>query len=211
MLNRIAQYVQRGGRGGLLRKLGLLLVRRRSYVLFEKDCSGVSFPAPSAGERIQVLTAANIDGAADVAERLVELNAESADYLQDIRCGRVTGIVFIHGGQVVQYSYVFKKNKTACLLGLPPTTALIGNDFTVPSYRGRGCQGRSVEVRACVAREAGFTAVVAETSPDNIASQRGLQKGGMRPLGKLDMLVLLNCLVIRWRRPAGFPLLGLCL
>ena len=90
-------------------------------------------------------------------------------------------------------------------------TALIGNAFTVPAYRGKSAQPRSVKARASLAREAGYERILAETSPDNLASQRGMTKGGMQLLGRMDLLVAISVLVFRWRRPAGFPLIGFCL
>lgn len=53
-----------------------------------------------------------------------------------------------------------------------------------------------------MAATAGLTHVVSETSPDNIASQRGLQKGGMTKLGEARFTVMLNVIVVRTVRPS---------
>ena len=187
------------------------LYRARAYTILEAECSSVASPRATDDEQFVVLNASNVHAHRDVCEALLELGGDVADYLEDLRRGRVVAFVILRAGVVEHYSYVFVKNKTACILGLGNGTALIGNDFTVSSYRGRGCQSRSVGARAEIARNHGFLRVVAETSPENMASQRGLQKGGMRLAGRMDLVVILNTVVIRWRRPAGYPLLGFCL
>lgn len=187
------------------------LVRTHTFMVFAAPCRDAAFPLAGPGEQLCVLRQGNLADNAAVCAALVALNPSNAEYIADIRRGWIIGFVIVRGGTVVHASYLFLKNKTACILGLRPDTALMGNAFTVPAYRGQGCQPRSVAARAALAREAGFERVAAETSPDNVASQRGLQKAGMRLTGRLDLVVLLNVLVIRWRRPPGVALLGLCL
>lgn len=194
----------------LLKKVCRRVFRAHQYLLFKAACPNVVVPDGGEGERVVVLDAASIDTHGTVCEALRTMSRTAADYLDDVRTGRAVALVILSRGKVVHFSYVFLRNKSACILGLDEETALVGNAFTVPSYRGRGCQSRSVALRAAIARERGFAFIAAETSPDNGASQRGLQNGGMRLVGRLDLLVILNSLVIRWRRPSGFALLGFC-
>ena len=65
--------------------------------------------------------------------------------------------------------------------------------------------------RAALAGEHGFERIAAETAPDNLASQRGMSKGGMKLLGRMDLVVVLNVLVLRLRRPKGFKPAAFCL
>lgn len=187
------------------------VLRVHHYLVFERDCEGAAAPALQGGESIFVIDASSLDEHAEVVRAVQRLAGDAADYFKDVRAGKVVALVIQYQGEVVHYSYVFLRNKSACILGLNKQTALIGNAFTVPAYRGKGCQSRSVALRAAIAAGRGFTVVAAETSPDNVASQRGLQNGGMRRVGSLDLMVVLNSLVIRWRRPPGFALFGFCL
>lgn len=187
------------------------LIRTQSHLLFHAPIQEVVQPGP--GDEV-VCTAISVDTIGQqraLADSLVQLNPDNRLYLADIEKDRITGLVISKNGKPVHYGFVFKSNKTACLLGLPACAALIGNSFTVPQYRGQGLQARSVRARADIALLNGFTAVAAETHPDNHASQRGLTKSGLKLQGRVDLLVLLSCFVVRWRRPAGIPLLGFCL
>lgn len=210
-MRRLVEMLRRQGLRATLRRVLGLVVRARSHLLFELGCDDAPEPELRRSEQVHVLTAENLAEHALLCDGLVAIDAENAEYLDDIRKNRVVGVVFVHEERIVHYGFVFKKNRTTCLLGLPAPTALVGNAFTAEAYRGRGCQGRSLHVRARVARDAGFSSVVAETGVDNVSSQRGMLKGGMRLLGRMDLVVVLNCLVIRWRRPAGFSLLSVCL
>lgn len=194
-----------------IEKLRRRVFRAHHYLVFERDCEVSGRPALLEGESVFVIDAEKLDEYADVVNAVERLAADAADYFKDIRAGKVVALVIVSQGEVVHYSYVFLRNKSACILGLNKDTALVGNAFTVPAYRGKGCQPRSVALRAAIAAERGFARIAAETSPDNVASQRGLQKGGMRLVGRLDLVVIMNSLVLRWRRPPEFALLGFCL
>ncbi|WP_332671514.1 hypothetical protein [Aromatoleum sp.] len=194
-----------------LRRGARLLVRSRTHLLYERLCDNAPFPSLGDGEQALILTHENLALHQPLCGALVAMNRENADYLDDVRKDRVLGVVFTNDGRIVHHAFVFKRNRTVKLLGLPRTAALVGHAFTVDDYRGRGCQGRSLDVRAWVAGQAGFERMIAETSPDNLASQRGMEKGGMRLIGRIDLVVLLNCVVLRWRRPEGFAAFDLCL
>lgn len=200
------------------RKIWLLLsrtvariFRSRGYVLFERSCADGVFPDPVAGDTYLVLRYDNLAQNEVICTALLAMNESNAEYLEGVRQRYIIGFVVMRNEKLVHASYLFIKNKTACILGLQPGTGLIGNDFTLPEYRGRGYQAQSVMARAALAYDSGFKYVVAETSLDNIASQRGLQKGGMHLIGRMDLVVILNILVLRWRRPPGFALIGICI
>lgn len=211
MLGRIAREFRDRTPGDFVGWLLSLILRRQShmiYVLAVRD--PVPEPALPPGIRCVEIDAGNFERLEAIRRKMVELNAGNTAYLEDVRRGKAFGLALVHADEVLHYAFVFVRNKTACLLGIPDGCALIGNAFTVQEHRGRGLQACSARCRARVARNAGFDSVASETSPDNRASQRGLGKAGMRPVGRVDLLVLLNCVVIRYRRPAGFRLLGLC-
>lgn len=195
----------------VLKRIARRIFRVHSYQFFKAAVNSAQQSELGRQEKCVVIDAINIGEHKEVVAGLKTLAADAADYLDDVRAGRIVALVILHRNEVVHCSYVFLRNKSACILGLNGDTALVGNDFTVPSYRGKGCQSRSVALRAAIARERGFAFIAAETSPDNLASQHGLQNGGMESAGRLDLVVILNCLVIRWRRPQGIALIGLCL
>jgi hypothetical protein len=146
-----------------------------------------------------------------VAEQVVCLSADNREYLEAIPRGEAEGLAVLCDGKVVHYAFLMYRNKTACLLGFGKKSGLVGNAFTIGPYRGRGCQARSVAARIKMAEQAGLDRVISETSYDNIASQHGLRKGGMKLLGKIEFVVLLNVLVVRYRRPdKSIRRVGLC-
>lgn len=210
-MRRLVESLTQRGVATTLRRILRVVVRSRTHLLYERRCDDGAFPTLKDGEQVILLTQGNLAQQEPLCDELVAMNPENADYLDDVRKDCVVGVVFVKAARIVHHAFVFKRNRTARLLGLPPTAALIGHAFTDPHYRGRGCQGRSLEVRTWVAAQAGFDRVIAETSLDNVASQRGMEKGGMRLMGRIDLIVLLNCVVLRWRRPDGFSMFDVCL
>lgn len=194
-----------------MKRLVPRVFRKNSYLIFSRDCEGAGYPRRAEGEVFHVLTARNLVGSKAIVDALLAVAKGNAPYLEDVRRGKIIGFLILRDGQLVHYSYLLLKNRTLCILGAAWGGALIGNVFTVPEYRGKRCQPRAVDACAALAREAGFVRVIAETSLDNIASQKGMTTGGMTLLGRMDLVVLFSCIVIRWRRPPGFRMLGFCL
>ncbi|PTD96778.1 GNAT family N-acetyltransferase [Pseudothauera lacus] len=196
---------------GRLAGIAARILRMRSHLLYECACAGAAMPALQEGEHFHVLSAGSLPGQEALAKMLLAAAADNAAYLEDVRRGRVIALLISRDGELAHYSYLFLRNKTACLLGLGSGTALVGNAWTAPRFRGQGLQARAVQARAALAGEHGFERIAAETSPDNLASQRGMSKGGMRLLGRMDLIVVLSVLVLRLRKPAGFRLVAFCL
>lgn len=139
----------------------------------------------------------------ELRRRLLAVRRYDGPYLDDVQAGTAAGLIVLRNadGAVVHSGYLMFGNKTACLLGWGRRVGLIGNSYTAEDHRGRGCQGRSARERIAMAANAGVATVISETSPDNEASRRGLLKAGMRPVGEVRFVVLLNTLVFRTRRP----------
>ncbi len=203
--------MNRIGSAQRLQQLGRQVLLARSHLLYCLPCDAAR---PSAAERpdeqILTLTCSTVDANATLRQALLALNPDTEAYLDDIAKGRMLGVVMLHQSEVVHYSFLYLQNRTHCLLGLPQSAALIGNAFTVKHYRGRGAQARSILVRAALAAAEGFSAVYAETHPDNHASQRGMTRAGMHLVGRMDLLILIRFLVVRWRHPPGFRPLAWC-
>lgn len=194
----------------LMRRLGRRIVRRQSHLLFELDVRAAPRSQPDGSLTVETMSAQTLPLQQQLVRDLLSLDPKNDDYLADVRKDRAIGIAILADGRIVHYAYLFKRNKTACLLGLPPGAALIGNARTIPEFRGRGLQAVSVHARTRIAEASGFAKIVAETAPDNLRSQHGLRKGGMRLVGRVELLVLMNCLVVRLQRPAGTPAVALC-
>lgn len=195
----------------LLPRLLAQLIHFRSHVVARLSCANLPALQLEAGEELVVLSSDNLDQQEPVCQQLLDLGPGNRAYLEEIGRNNIIGVVIRVNESIVHYGFVMKHNRTRSLLGLPKNAALSGHAFTLPSYRGRGAQGRSVLARAHIARDAGFAWIYAETSPGNLASQRGLSKGGMEILGRLDYVRILRFIVIRWRRPPGFNLVSWCL
>lgn len=178
--------------------------------LFQRPCEGLPDLTLAGDEKLRVLTRDNLSAEGELVNWLLNFNASNAAYLHAVRCGRVVGFFILHRGKVVHFAFLFLQNRMNQILGLPPDVARIGHAYTVPAYRGKGCQGRSILARAAYARELGYSAIAAETRPDNVASQNGMKKAGMELRGEVQFTVILRCLVIRWQRPAGMGFLGWC-
>lgn len=195
-----------------MKRAGKAVWRRQAHDVFDMDAPGAShLDLQFQSVCFEVVNADSCDRLSALAAQAISWDADVRDYLVDIRRGRAIGLFGHTDGRLVHYAFILIQNKTAAILGIGAERALIGNAFTVPDCRGRGLQGRSVALRAAIARELGFSGVAAETHPTNLASQRGLLRGGMAHFGRMELIVLLNCIVLRWRRPAGFALLGLCI
>jgi hypothetical protein len=200
-------------RDGALKTLAFLrkkLVRIQKHLVYSTACTAAPEPEWLAGEKTFISSHRN-PWAQALCDEVLAISGENAEYLQAILDGEAEGLAVVRDGTLVHYGFLMHRNKTACLLGFDKSVGLIGNAFTIPSYRGRGCQIRSVTGRINMAQQAGLERVISETEYANTASQRNIVKGGMSFLGRIELLVVLNVLVIRYKRPAkSIPLFGFC-
>lgn len=209
----LMRIVTRLKENGLLKTLVFLrkkLVRVQRHLVYAVLCTDAKEPKWLSGERVCVSIRGKLWDQV-VSDQIVSLSSCNRDYLEAIPRGEAEGLAILRDGKVVHYAFLMYRNKTTCLLGFGKEVGLIGNAFTINSYRGRGCQARSVAARIKMAERAGLVQVISETSYDNTASQRGLAKAGMKLLGRVESVVLLNVLVIRYRRPdRSIQRVGLC-
>lgn len=93
----------------------------------------------------------------------------------------------------------------------PPLVALKRDEaeitacVTLPEYRGRGLYGIAIQSICQVAREQGIQRVFMKTKPSNTASQKGIQKAGLKACGQILQVIpplfpRLGCLVYRGHR-----------
>lgn len=75
----------------------------------------------------------------------------------------------------------------------------------VPSARGLGYAAEAIAALLSVAADHGLSTVIADTTPDNIASQRSLVRAGFRLVATDGELHHYEALVADARRPAAQP------
>ncbi len=119
------------------------------------------------------------------------------EYLDGIRSGNTRGLLLLLDDTPAHWAFVMRASRTSTLLGFERDALLLGNDFTLPAFRQRGLQTRSVRLRLQEAKRWGAAHAVAETAMENDFSARGLTRGGMRELGSVTVCVVLNHFVIR--------------
>ena len=187
------------------------LYARRAHALFAADCAFVPPPLWPVDEKVVRFSKQKPLSPADRRE-LLSVWPDAGPYLKAVASGEAMGLLVRAGGRIVHSAYVLFDNKTLRVLGLDRSSALLANASTLPHYRGRGCQSRSVAARVAMAAEAGFSDVVAETAPDNEPSQRALLRAGLRSIGTVRVVLLLSLLVVRTEHPKGRAMRwGLCL
>jgi hypothetical protein len=200
MLAKIAAKLQRVG---LLKTFAILrkkLARVQRHQVFTAHCTKTREPDWLPGEQV-CFSSRERTWDQVVSKQIVSLSADNSDYLEAVSRGEAEGLAVVCEGNVVHYAFLLHRNKMVRLLGFSKEIGLVTNAFTLERYRGRGAHARSVAARIRMAEQSGFDQVISETSYDNAASQRGLVKGGMKPFGSVEFVVLLNVLVIRYKRP----------
>ena len=172
------------------------ILRIQSHLVFGADCAApLAVTWLDSENPIRFTQHAPLPPA--VQRELEQLLPGSQPYLKAVKKGEAEGLLVCVDGKIVHSAFLMFRNKTTCLLGFDRTTGLLGNSFTTPAYRGRGCQARSTRARIAMAAQAGLSRVISETAPDNHASQRGLTKGGMSLIGATRFFVVFNTLVVR--------------
>lgn len=206
----LARQPKRGAVLAALRFVGSRLLRVQRHMVFVAGDHAPSAPPPRPGERCWTVTGGT-PLEQDMRDQLLSLSPANAEYIAALARREADVCLIAKDGRLVHYAFLLHANRTTRLLGFGRDWGLIGNMFTCESQRGKGCQGRSAAALAALARASGMRGAIAETAYDNAASQRGLGKGGMRCYGKVELLVVLNVLAIRFRRPdAGLPFAGFC-
>lgn len=191
--------------GGLLRARGLVgltgflatrVARVRRHVLFLEPAVD---PGPVDWQEDEtvliVRTAAELES---LEQRVGALPAELRPYRDGVARGEAAGCLVLVGETLAHWSFLMYRSRMLCLLGAPEGAVLLGNAYTVPAFRGRGLQTRSLRARRRLAADSSAAWVVVETAPENTASRRALVRAGIAEMGELTVLVLLNHLAVRW-------------
>ena len=209
-IHRLLTEFRRRGPTGLAHFLARRVVRFQRHWLFQRDLDFFGLtPRNWPGYRFIVVSQErfNVQSSRFSEQFAAVAQQGGGEYLEDIPRGKAVMLLILSGRTPVHYAYVLRGSRTVCLLGeVHEQTALLGNAFTWPAYRGRGLQAYSVFRRAAVAQQLGLERVVSETTPDNTASQHGLLKGGFSKDGEIAVLVLFNRLALGWSSARRRPL-----
>ncbi len=109
------------------------------------------------------------------------------------------------GNQIANVSWLLPhtamKKDPPPVLRARPTEAEITCCETLPEFRGRGIYGVAIRNLVEVARAQGIRRVFMKTTPENKASQSGIEKAGLQRVGSAILIVLpiIERLVV-WRR-----------
>ncbi len=200
MLAKIATTLQDDGLLGTLAFFRTRLIRIEKHQVYIASCADAEEPDWLPGEQVCYSSYKALWNKV-VSEHLAALPVRNSDYLRAVSRGEAEGLAVLYKGKIVHCAFLMYRNKSAALLGFDKNVGLLGNAFTIDPYRGRGCQARSVAARIRMARQAGLDQVISATSYDNLSSQRGLVNGGMKYFGSVGLFILLNALVVRYKRP----------
>lgn len=196
VLDRLRFVLRTEGMANAVRFVLGRLIRIRSHIVY---CSCADGHLDVSWKQNELcLCAADAEQLEEVVRQGGPLPAGLGDYLDGVRKGEVIACFVLVDGVLAHWSFLMKRSRTLCLLGVPPGAVLLGNDFTRPEFRGRGLQTRGVLARLQQAREAGCSLAVSETEPDNVFSRKAMRRAGMSEMGQIRLIVLANRLVLRW-------------
>ncbi len=185
----------------LLRFIRRKIVRIEKHEVFVAERLLTQKPMWLPEEKVSIIAGGNELGSA-LRDDLLWYSPTNKEFIDAHRRCEVDGL-FIHANdKLVHYAFLIRHNKTTRLIGFDNETALIGNMYTASDYRGKGYQKRATAALLDWAISSGAQRVIAETSYTNTASQQGLKNGGMQSFGKVELLIVFNFLVIRYKRPS---------
>ena len=208
-MNKLNRLIRDRGFVASLRFIGSRFFRVQQHMVFEHDLSNVpSVDWPLGVEVVPLITAQDVTS--EIYAELVNLASDNTDYLNDIKRGSCIGLVVRQDNKIVHFAFVMRGSRMLCLLGLPSNAALLGNAYTLPEFRGRGYQTRSITQRIKLASQQNFIIAYSETAPDNYTSQRCIKRGGMLFKGSIILIVIMNIFVIRWRSSYKAPTFSIC-
>ena len=200
VLGRLRSELHRRGVLGTLRFLARRILRFQRHLLFRFDADGARHsPRRLRGYRFLTVTPERYEVQSSLFPDQFDAIAKAggAEYLEGVVKGEAVLVLVLYGRAPAHYGYLMLRSRTLSLLGQDRECgALVGNAFTWPEYRGFGLQTYSAYRRGATAGRLGCERVISETAPDNIASQRGLAKGGFMPAGEVAVLVVLNRVAI---------------
>lgn len=166
-------------------------------------------PVAPSGMTIHVVRhEADVDAHPAIADNL---RGQNLEYLEGIRRGEAVGVFIVLADELAHWAFLMIGSRTSCLLGIGRDTALLGNAYTDPGFRGRGLQTLSLRQRLHECQRLGIEEVFTETEPENVPSRRAMERVGMSLVREVTLVVLLNRVVLRRsRQGSAAPRAGIC-
>lgn len=192
LLNRIRIYRHDHGTFGTVRFLSSRICRHESRIVFDSSTDKV--PAPAAwpeDERLLVIDRSNVDTVLDSRLRSFLGGEAAEDNIDGVRKGDVL-FVIAKGNEYRHCGYILFKTPECRIIGEVSGLPLIACCFTAPAARGCGIYRRALhaELRHLAAR--GYPRAIVETTPENIASIKGIEAAGFRLCRKVSAWIVLN-------------------
>jgi len=187
-------------RSGRQRLLQSLAERTSRMIVYAIDTQTVRVPEPQAGLAFRALTPEDLRGLS------VEDDSFRARQLDRLsRFGASYAYAVLADGQIAHISWLLQpaamKKDPPYVFRARPGKAEITCCETLPGYRGRGIYGFAIRNLVQTARAQHARRVFMKTTPENRASQSGIEKAGLKRVGSAILLTVpLTQRLVIWRR-----------
>jgi RimJ/RimL family protein N-acetyltransferase len=178
-----------------------LFLQTQRFVVYSADPSAISPPDPRDGATLEKLS----DEALRQLPQAFERQAERLE-----RFGFNDAFAVVHQTAIVHVAWLVPwehDRQTARRdIKLAPGEAEITHCLTPPEHRGKGYYPFAIRLLCQQAHAAGFKRVLMMTNIDNVASQHGIEKAGLKRCGSVVRIVFpvlrqaLTFRTHRWRR-----------
>ena len=188
---------ERGPRAACDVLLTRVFSRSRTY-LYQRAAGG---PVASAPQDLRIVRLDPEQRAACLSDLV---RAGAGPELGLLRADTIGYLAYWHGAPVGS-GWRYPHSRLLRRLRQPQSAAYLGGFYVLPEARGRGIYPALLRTMCC---DAGAPSVLcfAQTSLDNLSSQRGLTKAGFERLGELRVLVLAGLIVACRLRGAADPI-----
>ena len=199
-MSRLARLWKQRGAGATLRFLLTRIFRHEVHWLYAIDTARARGAiAWTPAENFRVVDAGNLEVELNPALEAFLGGPAAAENLRGIRNGDLLFLV-TDGEQYVHRGYALRRTRQKQLLGENEDTPMIAYCYTAPAARGRGLYQRALVAEADYLQARGFSRIVIETDPSNVASQKGILAAGFAFEREVRAWILLNSLAVRVTR-----------
>ena len=188
-------WLQRGA-WGTIRFVLSRIYRRQSSLVFGADLEKPRPPASwDANEQVLQIGPENVDS--EMTPELERfLGGEAIDNIEGLHNGDRLFVV-VSGGQYLHRGYILFNTREKKLIGEVHDAPMIGCCMTSPAARGRGLYRKALIEEMNYLHRQGYRRVTIETSPDNLASRKGIEAAGFSYAWEARIWILLNLLIVR--------------
>ncbi len=195
---RIREILNRQGWKGLARFLFQRIVWRQWHSIVLKDPVGTSRRPSTYPEGIRFSYWLCHRELPDDVRRLL-LAAGANEFLAELDDWDGLWILQAGDGTAVAWGGIYPNSFQAKVLRLPPGAVLLGGNFVVPTFRGKGLHRLALNDIALRLAQHGCRELFAEVRPDNIASLRGLEGARFVRVREVCLRILFRRVVLGHR------------